>query len=134
MTNDKTWWDEIAPQVAQGYEVGWQQFGHPTPDDKRRALNHMLDLFGSQTEAWLVPPTIRYQHIEQAESFPVGPDGYTLAVPHECRWAVHGVLKDKPEKGHIPEGVRIPTWDVFRDQFRKSPPLEAYATGTAHSS
>lgn len=133
MSNDTTWWDEAKHLAAEGFEVGWQHGGHPTPQQKRENLQRMLDIFGNQSDAWLLPPTIRYQHIETTTAVEITSDGYLLAVPLDCGWAVHGILKEKPEFGHIPEGVRIPSWENFREQIpKKSPPLEAYAQGVAH--
>jgi hypothetical protein len=100
------WYDDIRTLVAEGYEVGWGYKGHPTPEEKVSALNEMLERHGADPAAWLVRPTIRYHHADTVETdwFING----NLAPLDTCYWAVHGVLKDKPETGHIPEGVRLP--------------------------
>lgn len=121
------WYDSIRALVAEGFEVGWSYYGHPTPEQKQQALFRMLECFGSRADAWLLPPTLRYQHIEAASTFS-DPDGH-LGVPMSCRWAVHGILKDKPEKGHVPENVRLPTWEQHVQEFRESKPLADYALG-----
>lgn len=94
--------------AAHGYEVGWSYVGHPTPDEKYAALSEMLARHGTDPEAWILTPRVRYAHNDQAQ---VRPLEIGLVVPTECFWAVYGILATKPEVGHVPEGVRLPTYD-----------------------
>lgn len=96
------------------YEVGWSYKGHPTPAEKRDALRLMLERYGDAVEVWDTAPEIRYAHIDQVQpsNWGRGP----LMVADDCMWAVYGILKKQPEKGWVPEGVRLPMFEDLKDE------------------
>lgn len=110
-----------------GWEVGFAYEGCNDPmysdpefpahwADTRRAqrcaLQQFLDRYGCETAAWVTPPEIRPMHYHDP-SVGICDFGKTLAVNRAtCMWAVYGVLREKPEVGWVPEGVRIPPGDM----------------------
>jgi len=88
-----------------GYEVGWAYFGHPTPEQKRVALQELLDDTSTDMEDWILVPEIRYDHIGVVQGdFGRGP----LQLNHDdCGWAVYGIMKNDPGVHRIIEGQRI---------------------------
>jgi len=95
------------------FEVGWQYHGIPSTEEKVKALQFMVDLYGDSTEIWQCTPEIRHVPARAITSnFGRGP---VKVMPDA--WAVYGVLVEKPEKGWVPEGVRIPLYKDIKDQL-----------------
>jgi hypothetical protein len=96
------------------YEVGWGYWGHPTPEEKKQALALMLERYGTEVSLWEKIPEIRYQHIDgvSVAAFGRGP----LEVPTNCYWAVYGILKNRPDKGWVAQGVRLPMFEDLPDE------------------
>lgn len=113
MTTEEIPAPEVDPETGAAYEVGWFREGCIRDDlgqlfDQRHALQQLLDAYGDRREAWILPPEIREVHNHEAN---VGllDFGKTYVVNRQpCVWAVYGRLREKPEHGHVPEGVRLP--------------------------
>ena len=92
---------------GKGFEVGWSFTStKPSAREEVKALEEMLDFHGNDPELWEHFPEIRTMSSEvYSLDFGRGP-----LVVRPFRWAVYGVLKNKPVIGYIPEGMRMPEY------------------------
>jgi hypothetical protein len=99
---------EFGTNIGSEFEVGWAYEGTPTSDEKKKAIQLMLDLYGDQLDDWRMAPKILIEPaIVSVSDFGRGP----LKATGDS-WAIYGVTSKKPSVGELVEGVRMP---LFKD-------------------